>query len=143
MVRSGGYLEVKPQYFEKIPVPIIDNTLGKELESLVTIIIEATKGLSSFSSRFKNLISSEFNLVKLPNKLNKWWLLEFSEFISAMKLKLSLQQKDELLSLFEKYRTECFEFDNEIRKTDHEIDQLVYKLYGLTEEEKASVEGQV
>ena len=96
--------------------------------------------LDNSSQRFQNLISSELKLEKWPTKLNKWWLLDFADFVSSLILKLSLQQKDELLSLIEKYRTECSELDFQIQQTDHEIDQLVYKLYELTNEEIAIVE---
>lgn len=54
---------------------------------------------------------------------------------------LSLAQKDDLPSLFEKYRTELQQLDAQIQQTDHEIDLIVYKLYDLTPEEIAIAEG--
>lgn len=83
---------------------------------------------------------AEFSIEKWSAKLNKWWTLDFSNFVKALKVNLTLAQKDELLQLFEKYKNECAELDTQIQKTDHEIDQLVYKLYGLTTDEIATVE---
>lgn len=40
VVRSGGYIEVKPQYFEQIPVPEIDEKSKTALSLLVERIIE-------------------------------------------------------------------------------------------------------
>jgi len=41
---------------------------------------------------------------------------------------------------FNKYKTEINTLQTEIDKTDQEIDQMVYELYGLTEEEIEIVE---
>ena len=91
--------------------------------------------------RFKSLLASEFEIEQWAAKLNKWWTLDYSSFIGALKVKLTLAQKDELLSVFDKYSTELIALDNEIQETEKEIDQLVYELYDLTKEEVAIVEG--
>ncbi|MFZ1258455.1 MAG: N-6 DNA methylase [Candidatus Saccharimonas sp.] len=97
--------------------------------------------LADSSLRFQSIISSEYNLEKWPAKLNKWWALNFIDFVKILKANLSLAQKDELLGLFNKYRAELSKLDAEIQRTDHEIDLLVYKLYNLTQEEIATIEG--
>jgi uncharacterized membrane protein len=99
-------------------------------------------GFGMFSTMLViTIIGLAINTVKKwPTKLSKWWVLEFSDFVFALKLKLTFQQKDELLSLFEKYRGECLKLDNEIKKADNEIDQLIYKLHNLTPEEIKIVE---
>jgi len=35
VIRSGGYIEVKPQYFEQIPIPQIDENIKTKLTELV------------------------------------------------------------------------------------------------------------
>jgi len=44
---------------------------------------------------------------------------------------------------FNNYKTELNSLQSEINKTDKEIDQMVYELYGLTDEEIEIVEGSV
>ena len=44
------------------------------------------------------------------------------------------------MSLFEKQKAEVEVLIDEINKTDKEIDQMVYELYGLTKEEIEIVE---
>lgn len=83
---------------------------------------------------------AKLRLVTWPTKLSKWWTLDFTDFVSVLKLQLSLQQKDKLLSLFEKYKKECEVLDNLTNKTDDEINREVYKLYGLTNEEIRTIE---
>lgn len=77
VIRSGGYIEVKPQYFEQIPIPNINDT-------------------------------SKSNLIELVDKI--------------------MRVKDN------KVQTETTALESQ-------IDQLVYQLYGLTEEEIKIVEG--
>lgn len=98
------------------------------------------KELYEKSSRFVKLIMTEFGVEKWPTKLNKWWTLDFSDFVKTLKLNLLLTQKDDLLRLFEKYRTELSALDTQVQSTDRQIDQLVYQLYNLTLEEIAIVE---
>jgi len=43
VIRSGGYIEVKPQYFEQIPVPIPNEKIQNALIGLVDKIIELKK----------------------------------------------------------------------------------------------------
>ena len=53
-------------------------------------------------------------------------------------LSLNKQLQEEKLSQFEKEKIQ-----QEIKKTDNEIDELVYQLYGITEEEKNIIEESV
>lgn len=41
VIRSGGYIEVKPQYFEQIPIPNIDTTIQNKLTVLADKAIQA------------------------------------------------------------------------------------------------------
>ena len=51
-----------------------------------------------------------------------------------------LQLNEKLLKIGDNLTDERAVIDDEIKKTDSEIDELVYKIYGLTEDEKAIVE---
>ena len=51
---------------------------------------------------------------------------------------LSLNKK--LKEIGDKNTLEKQKIEEEIKKTDNEIDELVYQLYGITEEEKRIIE---
>ena len=61
--------------------------------------------------------------------------------LKKQKIKLSLVQQDEWEDYFNGYKNEINTIQAEIAKTDKEIDEMVYELYGLTEEEVGIVEG--
>jgi len=46
-----------------------------------------------------------------------------------------------LLKIGDKLTDERAVIDDEIKKTDSEIDELVYRIYGITENEKEIIEG--
>lgn len=137
-MQRGLFPQMKAGELAEFPVFLSkENT---ELGTSAAKIFQIVKELRDKSFHFMQLIKSEFHLEKFSIKLNRWWVLDFTDFVSSFKQKMSLQQKDELLNLFGRYRTECLNLDNEIKKTDHEIDQLVYKLYNLTPEDVATIE---
>ena len=87
---------------------------------------------------------------KLTKKLENFEQLEFEEFVSeytkAKKIKFTdklaeRNLKNEWLALFENDKKEVLELQNQINKTNKEIEQMVYKLYDLTEDEIKIIEG--
>ncbi|MEZ4606427.1 MAG: hypothetical protein R2865_06405 [Deinococcales bacterium] len=75
---------------------------------------------------------SEFNLKKLSQKLEKWYLLSFAEFLKELakkRVKLSLAQKAEWQEYFEGVRARALTLKTLIDTTDQAIDQMVYALY--------------
>jgi type I restriction-modification system DNA methylase subunit len=152
VVRSGGYIEVKPQYFEQIPIPDIEE--NKELEEFTTSNILNTSKLQSITSSFLTYLQSQFPIEKPSRKLEKWYELEFGEFTTELAkaakkgakepgidyTPISKTQEFEYMELFTTKKSEAQALKSEIDKTDKEIDAMVYELYGLSEEEIGIVE---
>ncbi|MCA0131757.1 Eco57I restriction-modification methylase domain-containing protein [Winogradskyella alexanderae] len=146
VVRSGGYIEVKPQYFEQIPIPEIKNE--SEFEIKANIIIEFVNNFQNLDSRFQNYIVSQFQIEKLSRKLENWHELDFADFVKELNKAIKkaggapLTKKDEFewLELFEDNKKKAQELQAQITQTEKEIDTMVYELYGLTEEEREIVE---
>lgn len=149
VVRNGGYIEVKPQYFEQIPVPenIKDdaNEIKVCLDALADTMLDLNKSLQQKRSKFLHRLSTSegFENIKITATLEKFDESDFKTFVAELKkqkIKLSLTQQDEWEEYFTTYKNECNELSQKIADTDHEIDQKVYALYGLTDDEIAIVE---
>ena len=146
VVRSGGYIEVKPQYFEQIPIPIINNSA--ELNKKTNSIIEFTSKIQKVEIKFTKYLQSNFSIEKLSKKLQNWHELGFGDFIKELNKaikkvggeKLSKMNEMEWMEVFETKKEEAQGLKSEIDKTDKEIDKMVYELYDLTEEEIQIVE---
>ena len=76
---------------------------------------------------------------KLPIKVGN--SVEQQSIINLVDKILSLNKR--LIELGDKKTDERARIEEEIKKTDKEIDELVYRLYGITEEEKKIIEGEV
>jgi hypothetical protein len=77
------------------------------------------------------------------HKLLKWPILSSKEFLKQLdkqKVKLSLPEQAEWMQYFETEKIKSNEIQLVINTTDKEIDDMVYNLYGLTEEERRTVE---
>jgi hypothetical protein len=85
-----------------------------------------------------------FDLDKLSKKLEAFYELDFKTFLKELKKKkviLSLKDQDEWEEYFETYQKELLEIKAQIDRTDRQIDEMVYELYGLSEKEIIVVEG--
>ena len=149
VVRSGGYLEVKPQYFEQIPVPELKNE--DALEQKADEIIENTVKIQNVQSKFTRYIQGQFSIEKLSKKLQNWYELEFSDFIKELNkvkkevggAKLSKIDEMDWMEFFETKKSEAQKCKSEIKRIEKEIDLMVYELYRLTEEEIAIIENSI
>jgi seryl-tRNA synthetase len=91
------------------------------------------------------MFQSRFELEKLSNKLENWHELEFKDFLKELnkaKVQLSLAQEAEWMQYFNEQKQKAQALKTQINQTDKEIDQMVYKLYELTDEEIRVVEGE-
>ncbi|HET7117645.1 MAG TPA: DNA methyltransferase, partial [Hanamia sp.] len=144
VVRSGGYIEVKPQYFEQIPIPELNiNNQQPFIEKADTMLLK-NQELQQLSEQFTQLLQVKIATVNINRKLENWYTLTGNEFlkeISKQKIKLPLAEQQEWLQFFEEQKTKANTIQQVITQTDAAIDQMVYALYDLSEEEIKIVEG--
>jgi len=133
------------KYFGQIPIP---NLVSSKLTELVDKMLLLTKNQQTKTSNFIKYLKSQFAIEKLSRKLENWYVLNFSDFIKELNKaikktggeKLSKSDEMDWMEVFENKKSEAQTVKSEIEKTDKEIDQIVYELYGLTEEEIKIVE---
>ena len=139
VVRSGGYIEVKPQYFEQIPIPKYSNNV--DLSALTDKMLSLNKELQEKRARFLRRVTENLG-VTVTTALETFDTLSFKDFckeLNKQKCKLSLVQQDEWEEYFNQYATDCHTLTQTIQATDNQIDELVYDLYGLSEDEKSII----
>jgi hypothetical protein len=127
------------KYFGQIPVPSTNEALAMKADQMLLLNIE----LQETAQKFQRTIQRKFNLEELPGKLQDWYLITYVDFIKELgkkKIKLSLSDEAEWEDYFLQESKKALEIKHQIDTTDKEIDQMVYALYGLTEEEIKIVE---
>lgn len=156
VVRSGGYIEVKPQYFEQIPIPEFKNE--EFFNDATDRIIGYVNDLQTLENRFQNYFKGTLQLNRLQRKLETWYNLDSVSFMKEInksikesnKLRVEkgitpspeLTKKDEFewMELFEENKKKANDLQSRINTLEQQIDAMVYELYGLTEEEIAIIE---
>jgi type I restriction-modification system DNA methylase subunit len=138
---------------KKLPISInLRNNIN--FNDLVKKIISSLDEVNILSKNFSELLSSKFSISKPTKKLQNWHELDFSDFIKELdKVRkksvkergieyntLSLSVEAEWMQYFNEQKQKAEKLKIEIDKTDRKIDEMVYELYGLTEEEINIVE---
>jgi len=138
VMRNGGYIEVKPQYFEQVPVPDLSEEVKDKLTQLTNDIISKTIEKQSVQSKFSKLLSIKYSELTQTKKLENWFELDFKGFkneLSKQKIHFSLGEESEWFEYFEEQCQKHKAVSTSISNIENEIDKLVYSLYGLTAEE--------
>lgn len=136
----NGGINFTKDMVNNLPLPVLDKSQlnwfaesGKELHS-------RTEELNLLSKRFKDLMTLEFQAVKWSKKMEKWWSLDFVDFVKTLKLKLSITRKDQLLTFYEEYRPKLMEHDVALMKIEDNVNKKLYQLFNLTPEEIEIIE---
>lgn len=125
-----------------IPETIVD--YSSSLSKYALSMMDLNKSLQEISQKFHRTCERKFENLILNKKLQDWYNLSYADFIkeiSKQKIKLTLSEEAEWAEYFDQEKRKALEMQSKIADTDKEIDQMVYALYGLTEEEIGIVEG--
>ncbi len=139
--------KVNPKDIAQLPISsnmINDRELISDYANLADTMLSLNSQLQEKRSRFIRRLSENFESIKITNALQMFDQLDFKGFTAELKkqkIKLTLVQQDEWEDYFNQYREACQELSEEINATDNEIDQRVFDLYGLTQEERDIILG--
>ncbi len=162
---QGGFYDFRRDKVLTVPIPksiVNDIVIRNKTKLIQKLHLELYNSISLF----QNLILTKYNITKPSTKLQNWHTLEFGEFIKELEkarkkaatavtrghvplpentstrghVPLSLSEEAEWMQYFNEQKQKAQELKAQIDKTDKAIDQMVYKLYGLTEDEIKIVE---
>jgi type I restriction-modification system DNA methylase subunit len=139
-------IHIYPEDWKVLKIPQLEigiNQIASELEIKADLMLSLNKELQEESQKFQRTIQRKFDLEVLPGKLQNWYLLSYKEYIAELgkkKVKLSLKEEAEWEDYFLQEAKKVLDIKTAIETTDKEIDQMVYQLYGLTEEEIRIIE---
>lgn len=137
---QGGTREIRKVYFENFHIP--DNADMQPLADLTDKQMQNVSQLQEKRSRFLHRLSDNFGGVKITTALQQFDTMDFKGLMAELKkqkIKLSLSQQDEWENYFNQRVAECQDLSAQIKATDNEIENRVFDLYGLTEEERKIV----
>ena len=147
----GGYLRMKSQFVEQLPIPNMNGQQKEELDSLSekaqNISQMAFSIQESFRLRILDLRPSDCD-VTLSSNLKKWWTLtDFASFRAEVKRRfrkdIPLHERSAWEERINNDRSEVIRMAAEITRVESRIDSIVYELFGLTPDEISLLEGAI
>ncbi|MBD3330816.1 N-6 DNA methylase [Candidatus Peregrinibacteria bacterium] len=134
---KGGRMRLDANQMRKVPIVIPEANQKDEFHKLAEKISKFSTERQSVLDKFDKLLKQEYSFKFKSSHIYNWD--KFIEEFKKQKIKLSLSQKDELLQIFEKYQKEIFDFDNKIKAIEEQINNEVFDLYDLTDDERRIV----
>lgn len=142
--KGRTFAEVKKVYLAKLPIKKSTISSQKAFVGKADQILSLNQVLKDHSQKFHRALQREFvEIDKLSKNLENWYELTYADFLKELKKKkvdLSLGQKAEWEDYFLAEQEKALDLKVQIEHTDKEIDQMVYDLYDLSEEEIEIVE---
>lgn len=126
------------------PVCITTSENKKSLSEKAERMIVLNKSLQEETKKAIGLIELEYKPKKISQNITSFYTLGLNPFIEELEkqgVKLSLTQKEDLISWYKTKSDQLNKIKSEIDTLDRQIDQEVYKLYNLTPEEIQIIEG--
>lgn len=141
---QGGYLDFRRPYIETIPIK--NASISEQLPFIEKAdqMLSLNKDIQEISAKFQRTCERKFENLNWNKKLQDWYNLSYADFVkelSKQKIKLTLLEEAEWADYFDQEKSKALEIQSKIATTDREIDQMVYKLYGLSDEEVKILEG--
>lgn len=142
-------IHIYPDDWKMLSIPNLTDDKNKEiadkLDGIVAIQITSNQQLQQKRQRFLHRLEESLGVQKITAALERFDEADFAALMAELKkqkISLTLTQQDEWEDYFTQYKAACNALTAQIAATDKEIDQMVYQLYGLTEDEIKVVEGE-
>ena len=138
-----SFAQVKPINIRKLPIKNADNDQQLILINKIDKIFSLKITILDAINKEVNFLISELELKDAILNLEDFYKLSWNSFIKEIEeygTKININKKQELFNYYTDKQKKIKYLENEIDKIDGEIDQEVYKLYELTEDEIKKIE---
>ena len=138
--------KIKGGHLKTIPIPNISPDAQQPFISLASTMLTLNQQLQQKRSCFLRRLSDNIEGIKITTALQTFDQMDFADFtkeLKKQKIRLSLSQQDEWEEYFNDYRSQCQQLTTQIAQTDAEINTRVFDLYGLNDDERKIVMGDI
>jgi hypothetical protein len=141
-IASGGYIRLKQQYIAPTALPDATTVDRNRLSALANSCVAAAKRRFEVQTAVRRRL---LDLVpagcppKLTRKLEDWWELDFNAFAAevkrAFRADIPVKERGQWESYLAENAAEVRTLSASIEAGEREIDEIVYRLFDLTQEE--------
>jgi len=126
-----------------LPIPKIDDVFLQKMTFLYNDLITDIDNLNKLKYNFVKIICSDFEITQPSVKIQKWYELNWNNFVLEIKkLKGSINKQKQLewVDFFIENQHKYINLNNDKNSKTNSINELVYALYNLTNDEIALLE---
>jgi type I restriction-modification system DNA methylase subunit len=123
---------------------VIHDLLAFLAEQMTALNWEKRAAVKQFLANLKDFHDIDAHALKPKTRLDEVWKLEAADVFAhfrANKLRFKDSDEEKIRARFQKAKDELVPLERQIAFTDQLIDEIVYRLYGLTEAEIKIVKG--
>lgn len=135
--------QVKPVVLANVPIVAPSNEHNQTLCALYKECASTSTSLADSANDFVRFVVDKYSLESVSRKLANWFLFDANSFIAELKklkVKLSLKDEAEWKKYFEESQIATRKLLEDFEKSNALLNEAVYELYGLTDEETELVE---
>jgi hypothetical protein len=139
----GGFFEPSMVFLKSFPIPKANQETKDLIIELTKKRVELTKQRTDETESSLAALKAETRLEKLSERLTEFYNLgqnELFEELTKQKVKLNINQKEELLNWFRRKQEIFKKSSSEIAECDKEINTHIYRLYNLNQNEISIIE---
>jgi type I restriction-modification system DNA methylase subunit len=129
------------------PIKNVSSDIQIHISSQVDSLLESAASLQKEKTRFFKTLIEEKGKIKKTKKLSNFWEFPYEKFkkeLKRQKIEFNLgNDNDQWREYFNSTVEKVEQIKVGISKTDNKVDQMVYQLYDLTQEEIQIVENSV
>jgi hypothetical protein len=150
---SGGFYQIHGHVLEKLPIPAATEPQKAQIAELAQACQTLTEQRYALEQKVAHRLVSNLcpadKTAKLTQKAQTWWALDFTNLQNELKKSFALKASDKLIPLkdqdeWEDYvssnRQAITQLNQQISEKEAVMNQAVYDLFGLSEEEVGMVE---
>ncbi|MDR1923521.1 MAG: Eco57I restriction-modification methylase domain-containing protein, partial [Planctomycetaceae bacterium] len=135
--------EIQTYLFNRIPIKNITQKKQKPLIALANEMSSLHANAQTQQHEFLRRLTDNLTNIKITKILEHFDRLQYKEFLAELlkqKIKIPLRNQNEWEEFFNDSKTKCNNITKQIEEIDRKINELVYELYGLTEDEIKIIE---
>ncbi len=132
--------QIRKWDIDKLPIKDIPLSAQQPFIEKADLMLSLNQQLHDRSDTVLRFLTQKYAITKPSTKLQKRRELDFSWLLKELKsVKISLADQADLMDYFESKKKEILNLKSQINTTDKQINDMVFDLYGLTEEERRVV----
>ncbi len=134
------------QYMERLPIPSLIDAQREYIGTLAQQLTETARQRYEVRRKTTHRIVNDLgsSQARLNQRLTTWWELSFKEFreelVKVFRRDVPLKDRDDWEALLRERTAEIGRLTGEIVRLETELNEAVYEVFGLDDEERALIE---